>query len=165
MSIPWVPPYFGSWDELIKAVLNNPHLGEPPRKPVPYTDYMLRDPVPNAWAVAGPQPNTWSPAISFLISAISLNQVTRHMPEGQVRNDLSKSTDRAIDDFVDWCGTKVPGYHWPGPGPVPGPGPGILALVSELGIAAQSFEGPMRAEVLAVAGQIAQKAFASEVTG
>jgi hypothetical protein len=80
------------------------------------------------------------------------------MPEGQIRRDLSKGAEGAIIAFVDdWCGTRPPGRPWPWPGP----NPWTPALVSELGIAAQSFEGTMREEVLQVAGQIVQKSFAS----
>ncbi|MFT0174272.1 hypothetical protein ACLKMY_35685 [Paraburkholderia mimosarum] len=162
MSTPWLPSYFGSWDEFLNALRHNPFLGgDDPRNRRPHLAMRAEQPVPNPWRVAGPEPDPWSPPTSFLISVIGLTQVARQMPEGQIRSELSKSAERAIADFVDGCGTPTPGHPWPWPVPHPW----VLTLVSELGIVAQSFDGAMREDVLQVAGQIVQKSFSPEVTG
>ncbi|WP_157131075.1 hypothetical protein [Burkholderia savannae] len=163
MSTPWLPPYLGSWDDLVKALLHNPSLGGGhPHHLRAHLAARASEPPPTPWFAADPEPNPWSPATSFLISAIGLNQVARQMPEGQPRRDLSRSVDVAIADFIDdWCGTRPPGRPWPWPGP----NPLTATLVSELGVAAQSFDGAMREEVLQVAGRIVQKSFAPEAAG
>ncbi|WER48613.1 hypothetical protein CupriaWKF_27980 [Cupriavidus sp. WKF15] len=153
-----LPP---NWENLYWWALHNPFGGDP-RHQGPYTTMLAREePVPVPWRATQPEPNSWSPAAAFLISAIGLNQVARQMPEGPTRSDLTKSTDRAIREFIDGCGTRVPGFHWPWPGP----NPSIQALVSELGIAAQGFDGTMREEILQVAGRIVQESFGSEANG
>jgi hypothetical protein len=109
--------------------------------------------------IAEPNPSPWSPAVSFLISAISQKEVASKLPDGGLRNELDRRADQAILTFIDdYCGNPPRRIPWPWPGPPPW----VYAIVSELAEAANTFqEGSLRNEVLHVAGQIAQKAFGS----
>ena|SRR5437868_2448454 len=160
MSIPWLPPYLGSWQDLINSLLHDPFLGSGRGRGFPYAVAApTYDPNPLPWRNAEPNPSPWSPAVSFLMSAISLKEVASKLPDGQLRNDLGKRADHAISTFIeDYCGTPPRRIPWPWPGPPPWD----YSIVSELAMAAHSFqEGSLRNEVLHVAGQIAQKAFGS----
>jgi hypothetical protein len=159
MSTPWTPLYFGSWMNFINSLLHNPFLGsDDPRNPHIAVAHSRTEPNPSPWYGAESHSLPWSPAVSFLVSAISLNQVALQMPQGQVSRELAQSVEGAVTAFIDeWCGTRSPGRPWPWPGP----NPLTPVLVSALGIAAQSFEGIMREELLQVAGRIVQQSFPS----
>jgi hypothetical protein len=164
MSTPWLPPYLGTWRELINSLLHNPFLGSGTGQGAPHPALLpMYDPNPVPWRNAEPNPSPWSPAVSFLISAISLKEVASKLPEDQLRKDLNGRADHAISTFIDdYCGTPPRGIPWPWPGPPPW----VYPIVSELGMAANTFqEGSFRNEVLRVAGQIAQKAFGPSVSG
>jgi hypothetical protein len=78
------------------------------------------------------------------------------MPDGKVKIELSKRVDSAISSFIDDCGTKHPGWPWPGPPPW------VYPIASELAAAANAItEGNVRNEVLQVAGQIIERASGS----
>jgi hypothetical protein len=166
MSIPWLPPYLGTWQDLINSLLNDPFLGSRRGHGFPYgvaaTD-LIDDRWPPPLRKTEPNPSPWSPAVSLLMSAISMKEVAFKLPEGELRNDIGKRADHAISVFIDdYCGTPPRRIPWPWPGPPPW----VYSIVSELAMAANSFqEGSLRNEVLAVAGQITQKAFGSAGAG
>lgn len=162
MSIPWIPPYSGSYEDLINSLLHNPFLGSgrDRRSRVLYSVAApVDDPNPLPWRGTEPSPSPWSPAVSFLMSAISLKEVASTLPDGQLRNDLGKRADHTISQFIDdICPTPPRRIPWPWPDP----GPWVYAIVSELAMAANTFqEGGLRHEILRIAGQIAQRAFGS----
>ena len=157
-----------SYGDLINSLLLVPFVGSgfDRRQDVLYA-VAAPDPIddhpPFRLRRAEPNPSPWSPAVSFLISAISLKEVASKLPEGQLRNELARHADQAILTFVDdYCGTPPRRIPWPWPGPLPL----VYSIVSELALAANSFqEGSLRNEVLNVAAQITQKAFGSVGAG
>jgi len=107
---------------------------------------------------ANPIPEPWSQGvISALLSAISMQEVARRMPEGEHQQQLLSRSDTFISEFVDdFCGT---GPH-PHPWPWPGPRPWILPVVGQLVVTANSMnKGSMRDEVLRIADEMTQRAF------
>lgn len=167
MSIPWIPPYLGSYEDLINSLLHNPFFGSgrDRRSRALYSVAApMEDPDPLPWRSAEPSPSPWSPAVSFLLSAISLKEVASTLPEGQLRNELAKGADLGIARIIeDICGTPPGKIRFPWPNP---PGPWVYRIVSELAMVANTFqEGGLRHEVLRVAGQIAQRAFGSADVG
>jgi hypothetical protein len=166
MSNPWLPPYMGSWEQLIAALLHIPFLGSG-RGVHPgvvlsthapdFPEAMMSGPgTARPGLGLEPSPSPWVSAVSSLIAVISLREVASKMPDGQVKFELSKRVDGAILRFIDDCGTKPPG--WPFPGPPPGP----YSIALELAVAANAItEGSVRNEVLQVAGQIIERASGS----
>src|SRR5690349_10172848 len=103
MSDPWVPPYFGSWNDLVNALLHNPFLGGG-------QDGGGHGPRPMMAATVagegryrmGPQPEPWfaSTATALLMSAINLKLVASQLPEGQ-GGQLGHAADRALSVYID----------------------------------------------------------------
>jgi len=146
MNTPTLPPYLGSWDELVKALLNNPFLGSgqggfPPRA----NAEMFRE----GGAVMDPQPSPWRPAMaaSFFTSLIAMKQVASHL--GSEGRAFNQAVDQAIEDLLDdFCGTPP---HIP-------PSPGPLAVGVELIAFARALpEGELRNTILFVGGKIVQR--------
>jgi hypothetical protein len=174
MSAPWVPPYFGSWDELVQSVLDaatntlGGSGGRPPGAlmmrsalgaspwsawgpgPQPWVFGSRPGPVPWAW---GPVPDPWLPPVSYLISVLSLKEVVGRIPNEQTQQEFSTRIDAAVIDIIDdWCPTR------PRPWPWPGPPPWIIPIVSELAFTAHQLqEGRLKEDILQVAGQVIQK--------
>jgi len=156
MSTPWLPPYLGSWQDLVNSLEHDPFLGSDWRRQRVIHSTHAPDAL-DMRSAGPPEPIPWSPAVSFLMSAISLKEVASKVPDGRLRSDLGRRADHAISEFIeDYCGTPPRRFPWPWPGPPPW----VYSIVSELTMAANTFqEGSLRNEVLSVAGQIAQKAF------
>ncbi|MEO6195007.1 MAG: hypothetical protein ABIS20_18480 [Thermoanaerobaculia bacterium] len=159
MSNPLLPSYLGSWEQLMEALLHNPFLGGGGGGILPNThpEAMRSD---SGMAMSGlgsePNPFPWRFAVSSLIAVISLREVASKMPDGQVKIELGKRVDSAISRFIDDCGTRHPGWPWPGPPPW------VYPIASELSVAANTItEGNVRNEVLKVAGQIIERASGS----
>jgi hypothetical protein len=95
--------------------------------------------------------------ISALLSAISMQEVARRMPEGEHQQQLLSRSETFISEFVDdFCGTGPRPRPWPWPGPRPW----ILPAVAQLTVIANSMnKGSMRDEVQRVADEMAQRAF------
>jgi hypothetical protein len=166
MSIPGLPSYLGTWQNLINSLLHDPFLGSGRGHSFPYAvagPDLIDDYWPPPLRRAEPNPSPWSPSVSLLMSAISFKEVASKLPDGQLRNDMGKRADQAISMFIDdYCGTPPRRIPWPWPGPPPW----VYPILSELAMAASSFqEGSLRNEVLHVAGQIAQRAFSSTGAG
>src|ERR1043165_1940641 len=145
MSDPWVPPYFGSWQELIAELMHNPFLGGGDGKARPHH-------IP----VTGPGPQPWSQSVSFVLSAISLKEVAARLSNQQLKKDLEMQANNAISRFIDDCG-NILRFPWRGPWPGPHPPP-PFSIVFELALAANTLqEGSFREEVLHVAADIVEK--------
>ena len=123
MSNWWLPPYMGSWEQFMAALLHNPFLGSEGGgiPPSTHPEAMMSSPGTARLGLPGlglePSPSPWMSAVSSLIAVISLREVASKMPDGQVKIELSKRVDSAISSFIDDCGTKHPGWPWPGPPP------------------------------------------------
>jgi hypothetical protein len=109
--------------------------------------------------IAEPSPSPWLPAVSLLVSAVSVKEIASVMPKGELKTQLEDSASQAISTFIDGCGTHPPG-PWHGPWPWPGPPPWIFNIASQLAAVANSFhEGGMRNGLLEVAAQVVQHGF------
>jgi hypothetical protein len=94
--------------------------------------------------------------LSALLSAISMKEVARRMPEGEVQQQLLSRSETFISEFVDdFCGTGPRPRPWPWPGPRPW----IFPAVADLTLIANTMnEGSMQEEVQRVADEMAQRA-------
>ena len=102
-----------------------------------------------------PIPDPWRRALPALLSAISMKEVARRMPEGDMQQQLLSRTDTFISEFVDdFCGTGPRPWPWPWPGPRPW----IFPAVAHLNLIANTLnKGDMREEVQRVADEMAQR--------
>ena len=153
MDSPWVPPYFGSYDALVKALLGNPFLGSG-AKPghSPGVEAFSVGPE----RVGDPQPSPWHSAAGYLVSVLSLREAAASA--GEAGGEVVRSADQAIDQFIDgYCGTT-----WHVPWPVPGPGPWVFGLASEVSLIGNTLQqGELRNAVLGLAGRIIRQGVAA----
>jgi hypothetical protein len=104
-----------------------------------------------------PHPDPWiNRMTSALLTAISMKEVARRLPEGEVQQQLFRRTDSFISELVDdFCGTGPRPWPWPWPGPRPW----IFPAVAELTLIVSTMnKGEMRDEVQRVADDMAQRA-------
>jgi hypothetical protein len=171
MSTPWVPPYFGSWEELVRSVLHNPflgsgthhpllaylqqrppHIGPPDPGPLDVASFLN----PGVIAALNPQPlpPRWMTAI--FVAQLSVKDLTSRLPKEQ-GGELTSSLEQTIADEIDFVCGNVPHIH----GPIPGPSPFAFAIAAELNLMGNTMqEGTLRNAVLELAGQIVNKATA-----
>jgi hypothetical protein len=148
MSNPWLPPYLGSWEDLMAALLHDPYLGGW-RRP----NIVLQT---HANTAAEPL-SGWPAAVASLVGAVSLRDVASSLPDGRAKEELVMRVDQAISRFIDDCGTI---YRHPLPWPPPGPVADGIA--SELAIIANVLpNGRARDGIIEVAGRIVQNAVES----
>src|SRR5262245_4862126 len=142
MSHPTLPPYLGSWDHLLRALLHDPFLGSG-KKPVHKAVEALMagpgsvegDPMPTPWSAAD--------AIASLVRLAGLREAVSALPQER-RTRLIGSVDAAIAAYIDdeIC---PPPRRWPIPGPHPWP----FVVASELAVTANTFaEGALRTTLL-----------------
>jgi hypothetical protein len=160
MTTPWVPPYFGSWEQLVQELLHNPFLGSGrgPGHPLLEMARMsqrneVSDGINNAVFQTGR-------ITGFLVSQVSLKELASNLPPDQA-GDFTSRIDQAINDEIDdVCGTQA-GHHWP----YPGPPPWALQIASELNMVANGMrEGNLRTDVTKLAGRIVQRAVTGVTT-
>jgi hypothetical protein len=163
MADPWVPPYFGSYEQLLNELLSNPFLGggstsHPPLQAL--RAYRYGTELPSA----GPSPVPWrgleSPhhvpwrleAAGYLVSVLALREAAAGA--GEEGGAVVRSADLAIDRFIDdYCGTV-----WHIPWPVPGPGPWVFGLASQLSLIANTLQqGELRNAVQNLAAGVIRK--------
>lgn len=154
--MPWVPPYFGSWEQLIQEELGNPLLatGGGGIPPVTYwnTPELLRinrsrarsDPMPGI-ATSNPMPGI----VGTLVGLVSLKLAASQLKNGAAKTALLGSIDSSIAaDIDDICP----------PRPWPGPPTWVLNVVSTLVFVANTFqEGTLQTEIKGLATQILQR--------
>ena len=160
MTTPWVPPYFGSWEQLVQELLHNPFLGSGGGVKHPLLQEMTR--MSQTHEIPAGASAMHSPSghiAAFLVSQVSLRELASNLPPEQA-GEFTARIDQAIaDEIDDICGTRS-GSRWPWPGPPPW----ALQIASELNVIANTFrESNLRTDVLKIAGHIVQRAFA--VTG
>jgi hypothetical protein len=139
-----LPPYLGTWEQLMQELLLNPFLGSPSSpvhhrlfaamRPRVADEPRLAGPWPWSPALTGSGPNPWKGIAEFLVAQISLKELASSLPPEQT-NELTASIESSIEDEVDdICGTRPPGWHWPGPPPW------IFPIASELALMANTFQ-------------------------
>lgn len=139
MSQPNLPPYLGSWDELIKALLLNPFLGSggSPHGPHPPQTHHER---------SDPQPSPWSPAANLILLTAAIRDIASHLPDSQ--KPLAGALSAVATDWED------------GICPPPLPHPHVVAAAVEVMALASTLEkGGLRSALVREAGIILQKSF------
>jgi hypothetical protein len=152
VSTPVLPPYLGSYEDLVNALLHNPFLGSghsphPVRRVTADEVELNPQPLP-----PGPPDPLSSAPVRYLASLVSMKELARTMgPEkGQ---HLSAGADTAIQAFLDdFCGTPPRRIPWPWPGPPPW----VLPLASELLNVANAQSGAFREGLMQVAARVAE---------
>jgi hypothetical protein len=104
-----------------------------------------------------PIPDPWIQGVtSALLSAISMKDVARRMPEGEIQQQLLSRSDTFISELLDdFCGTGPRPWPWPWPGPRPWIFPAVAQLTL---IASTMNKGEIREEVQRVADDMVQRA-------
>jgi hypothetical protein len=141
MPKPTLPPYLGTWDELLQALLHNPFLGGGGSRPLlrSYDEKM------------GPQPQPWSPATALFVMAAALKDVAARLPEGQ-NSQFGNAITQAVDDWDDWyCGNG------------PRPGPHVIETAGELLAFANNLQaGSLRTGIVRQAGTLIEQSFGAQ---
>ncbi|MGH9714014.1 MAG: hypothetical protein ACRD5M_12025 [Candidatus Acidiferrales bacterium] len=150
----WVPPYFGSYEQLVRELLHNPFLGSP--QPPPH-NLMLQprsaDPQPSPWRTdAG---NVAEHAVLLLISAATAKETASAVANKETANQINASAENAINEVLDdFCGTPPRNVPWP----FPGPPPWVWEIASQLSAAANTLqEGSLRTSLLQISGRVIEK--------
>lgn len=140
MSQANLPPYLGSWEHLVRELLNNPFLGSG-GGPHPH---LLQ----SASQRRGPVPDPWSPASALFVVAAGLRDIVSRMPEGQ-GSAMGAAVIQAADDWEDWfCGNG------------PRPRPHVVEAAGELLAFASTLEsGTLRTNIVREAGTLLEKSF------
>ena len=174
MSTPWVPPYLGSWDDLVKSLLHNPFLGSGTHHPL--LAYFQRPPHigppdpgpldvasflnPGVISSLNPQPLPPRWLTSIFVTQLAVKDLTSRLPKEQ-GGEITSNIEQAIADEIDFVCGNVPHVH----GPVPGPNPYPFAIAAELNLVANTMqEGTLRNAVVQLAGQIVNKATTTVAT-
>jgi hypothetical protein len=157
---PWVPPYFGSWADLIQYSLQNPLGPRPGHFPTVQAarameiNALPQDPVPS-------HHRPWAFVVSALVTAVNAKVLAATLPDGASRKRAEASASSAIDQILDdYCGTPPKKAPWP----YPGPPPWLIPIATELSGLANIVEaGPLREGLNHVAGQVMQGAVQQDV--
>ena len=147
---PWVPPYFGSWADLLSYVLHNPlgpgggHLPTTQALRAMEINALPQDPVPA---------HPYHLVVSALVTAVN-PKVLAGTLEGALRKQAEGSANSAIARILDdYCGTPPKAVPWP----FPGPPPWLIPIATELSAIANTVQaGPLRDGLNHVAGQVIQ---------
>jgi hypothetical protein len=162
MADPWVPPYLGSYEQLVNELLSDPFLGggstsHPPLQALRAyrqgTVLPSAGPSPVPWRLESPHPVPWRlEAAGYLVWVLAMREAASGA--GEEGAAIVRSADLAIDRYIDdYCGTV-----WHLPWPVPGPGPWVFGLASQLSLIANTLQqGELRNAVLNVAGRVIRR--------
>jgi len=161
MSDPWVPPYFGSWEQLLQESLVNPFLGSG-RGGRPYKVYAMRGPQPDPWraayAMSEPSPDPWRAAAAYILSALTIRDAAEKLADTRLRSNIAQQVNSALEQFIDdYCGTPPHPRPWPWAGPVPY----VFPLVSELTLIANTLApGMLKTSLEQISTTVLEKGFA-----
>jgi hypothetical protein len=178
MTTPYVPPYFGSWEELVRSLINNPFLGGGTQTPHPLLAYMLQQqrpphigpPDPGPMDIANflrtgitselnPQPLPPRSITSLFVFQLAVRDLTSRLPKEQGA-EMTARLDEAVSDEIDFVCGNVPHPH----PPIPGPSPFAFTVAGELNLIGNTMqEGSLRTSVTQLASQIANRATAPVV--
>ena len=155
MSTPYVPPYFGSYEELVQALLHDPFLGSgqsgPHRLYRAQADELNPQPLP-----PGPSPDPWrNAAVRYLATLVDMHELGKSMEDTHLGQQYMANAESATQAFMDdFCGTPPRKIPWP----LPGPPPWVNALAATLVSAANSQTGALREGLMQMAGRVASMA-------
>jgi hypothetical protein len=159
VDMPWVPPYLGSWEQLIQELLHNPFLGSghswPPKlRESASTSALVPGALPHPEWQFEPEPVPWRQVAAALAQAVNAKVLA-----GQIGDKTAHNANQTIVQLLDdYCGTPPRVVPWPWPGPPPW----NFAIASELNAAASALpEGAMRAGLQEVAKQVMVKGLAA----
>jgi len=148
-----LPPYFGSYEELLNFLLHHPFGSG--RGGHPYQTHLnlVEEPVPSPWRTAYPSPA--QQAVALLISAATAKETASAMTDGVAAKQVATSADASIAEVIDdYCGTPPRKVPWP----FPGPPPWVWEIASQLTVAANALqEGSLRTSLLQISGRVIEK--------
>jgi hypothetical protein len=159
MSTPYVPPYFGSYEDLVHALLHDPFLGSgqsgPHRPRLTHADELNPQPLP-PHSTEGPVPDPWrNAAVRYVATLVNMLELGKSLEDTNLGQQYTTNAEGAIQAFLDdFCGTPPRRIPWSWPGPPPWVNPLAAALVS----AANSQSGALREGLMSVAGRVAAMA-------
>jgi hypothetical protein len=105
MADPWVPSYFGSWQQLVDEALAGLFFPTPNHWLVTMSRPAMG--TPDTAANRSPSPVRW--LVDALISAANARELARYAT-GEAREQLESRADAAIAQILDnYCGTPVDG--------------------------------------------------------
>lgn len=147
----WVPPYFGSYEHLLKELLHNPFLGS--WQGGPHRAASFENPQPSPWLTA--QPNPAQHAVALLIAAATAKETAAAMSDKGLAKQIVASAEASIAQVMDdYCATPPKAVPWP----FPGPPPWVWEIASQLTAAANTLqEGSLRASLLQISGRVLDK--------
>jgi hypothetical protein len=154
---PWVPPYFGSWADLVSYVLHNPlgprggHLPTTHAVAAMDINALPQDPVP-----MHAHPLHW--VVSVLVTAVNARVLAATL-KGAAQKQAEEAANSAIARVLDdYCGTPPKVVPWP----YPGPPPWLIPIATELSAIANTVSaGPLRDGLNNVAGQVMQRSISA----
>jgi hypothetical protein len=142
------PHYFNAWAAYIARLTGNP--GYQPPHGITYFD-RTHSPEATADSRGNPPPVPGS-SVEFLVSAISSQVAASQMTDRNAAQQTIAALSQTITAFID-SDDICPRWPWPGPPPWLSP------IASELTLIANTLqEGPLRAGLLRVAGQVLDRA-------
>src|SRR5579864_1454640 len=150
MSTPVVPPYFGSYEQLVNALLHDPFLGSGRVSSTHHVSAEADELNPQPLPPRGPQPDPWrNAAVRYIATLVNMQELAQAIANPQARQELAAGAERSIQAFLDdFCGTPPRRIPWPWPGPPPW----VLPLASELTSVANAQSGALREGLMKVAG-------------
>jgi len=154
----WVPPYFGSYDRLVKEILHNPFLGSP--HPHPHMTHVEAEMERTGVAIP---PDPCRAAAGYIVEQLSLLNLASNLPSDQREQFISRVMRAIAEDIDDICGNHP--RIWPR-WPWPGPPPWALEIASNLNVIAHTMvEGSLQKDVIDTAARIVLKATGGEAAG
>ena len=153
---PWVPPYFGSYEQLLQALLHDPTLGSGHGRPhLTHLESRTAPPPDHGKAVSGPgEPDPWRSAAASLILKVSLVELGARLPKEQGTAFVAGLEQSIADDIDFYCGTP---YPWPGPHPWG------FVIASELSLYANTLqEGGLQTAIVNVATTMVRRSLSPQ---
>ncbi len=162
---PYVPSFFGSWDELTRMAFNPsfgttqfplfnyftqrpPHIGPPDPGPLDVFQYFR----PGMMNEFNPQTIPPGRMTQLFINQLSIRDLTHRLPKEQGK-EVTDRIDQTIADEIDFvCGT---GPRPPFPGPTPYP----FLVASELNLFVHTLqEGSLKTSITQLTERIVNRA-------
>jgi hypothetical protein len=112
---PWLPPYLGSWEDLISGLRHDPFLGSGDGPPRPLSVMLGARP-----SAMEPNPSPWRHVVEGFVAAVNVMDLASRVSDEVVRKEMEQSAGQSIVQLLeDYCGTPPRLWPWPWPGPPP----------------------------------------------